>query len=64
MEEIDRRIDEMPTFDLRDPKTRKQLNIDIDELVSSLNLEVLMSTEQQSDVKKPDTDEHKQSESD
>lgn len=56
MEEIDRKIDEMPVFDLRDPKVRKQTKINIDDIVESLNLEALMR-EQEANVKNIDTDE-------
>ncbi len=42
LEEIDRRIDEMPVFDLRDPKTRKKCSVDIDDIIESINLEAAM----------------------
>lgn len=56
MEEIDRQIDEMPVFDLRNPKTRKQTHINIDEFVDSLDLETLMDIEASEDVKNSDND--------
>lgn len=42
MEEIDRKIDEMPVLDLRDPKGRKKTNINIDDIVESFDLEATM----------------------
>lgn len=54
MEEIDRRIDEMPVFDLRDPKVRKQTKVNIDDILESLNFEALLNTQEQADVKNID----------
>lgn len=43
MDEIDRRIDQMPALNLRDPKSRKKTSVNIDEIVKSLNLEARMA---------------------
>jgi len=42
MEEIDKKIDDMPIFNLRDPKNRKQTSINIEEIIDSINLEEAM----------------------
>lgn len=42
MEEIDRKIDEMPVLDLRDPKGRKKTSVNIDDIVGSFDLEATM----------------------
>lgn len=56
MEEIDRKIEEMPVFDLRDPRARKQTGVNISELVASLNLEHIMKTRGADDVKNIDSE--------
>lgn len=53
MEEIDRKIDEMPELDLRDPKSRKKSSVDIDDLVKSLDMEARMIAAFEA-LKKPD----------
>lgn len=58
MEEIDRKIDEMPVFDLKDPKERKQTNINIDEILNSLDFEALLTARNVSDVKKTDKQDY------
>lgn len=55
MDEIDRKIEEMPVFDLRDPRARKQTGVDIKEIVASLNLEQLLQARPADDVKNIDS---------
>lgn len=55
MDEIDRKIEEMPVFDLRDPRARKNTGVDINEIVASLNLEQLLQSRTGDDVKNIDS---------